>query len=74
MLNLSLNANAKDDRLHTTVNWGNNTNVTYSGEIDAIASFNQSADKKQIQTYIDILPSRVVLNDTTRTFILQPSA
>lgn len=65
MLNLSLNANAKDDRLHTTVNWGNNTNVTYSGEIDAIASFNQSADKKQIQTYIDILPSRVVLNDTT---------
>lgn len=65
MLNFSLNATAKDDRLHTTFNWGNNTNVTYSGEIDAIASFSQSHNKKQLQTYIDILPSRIILNDTT---------
>lgn len=65
MLNLSVEANAKDDRLETTVNWGNNTNVTYGGKFAANTRFFKTEGSHPIlQADIDILPTRVVLNDT----------
>jgi hypothetical protein len=65
MLNLSVEANAKDDRLETTVNWGNNTNVTYGGKFAANTRFFKTEGSRPIlQADIDILPTRVVLNDT----------
>lgn len=64
MFNFSLQALAHDDRLHTTLFWGNNTNQTYSGKVDAVALFSQSEDKKRLHTRIDLQPSDVILNDT----------
>jgi hypothetical protein len=65
MLNFSVEANAKDDRLETTVNWGNNTNVTYGGKFAANTRFFKTEGSRPIlQADIDILPTRVVLNDT----------
>ncbi|WP_455665677.1 translocation/assembly module TamB domain-containing protein [Phocaeicola sp.] len=65
MLNLSVEANAKDDRLETTVNWGNNTNVTYGGKFAANTRFFKTEGSRPIlQADIDILPTKVVLNDT----------
>lgn len=56
---------AKDDKLHSTIYWGNNTQLTYSGKIDAIASFRQDSLKRVLHTRVDIQPSQVILNDTT---------
>lgn len=38
-VNLSLDAQAKDDNVSTTLNWGNNAAVTYSGQLAAVAKF-----------------------------------
>lgn len=65
MFNFSLLATAQTDSLHTTLYWGNNTNVTYSGKVDAIASFTRQDDEKPLHTQIDIQPSSIILNDTT---------
>lgn len=65
MFNFSLITRAKDDKLHSTIYWGNNTQLTYSGKIDAIASFRQDSQKRVLHTRVDIQPSQVILNDTT---------
>lgn len=65
MFNFSLITRAKNDKLHSTVYWGNNTQLTYSGKVDAIASFHQDSLKKVLHTRVDIQPSQVILNDTT---------
>ena len=38
-VNLSLDAQAKDDNISTTLNWGNSAAVTYSGQLAAVAKF-----------------------------------
>lgn len=65
MLTLSMDAEAEQDRLKTTINWGNNTDVTYGGKIAAVTRFHKTEGKNPIlQADIDILPTNVVLNDT----------
>lgn len=65
MLNLSVEADAKNDRLATTVNWGNNTNVTYGGKFAAHTRFYKTEGSQPLlQADIDIQPTKVVLNDT----------
>ena len=65
MLTLSVEAEAEQDRLKTTVNWGNNTDVTYGGRFAAVTRFHKTKGKSPIlQADIDILPTSVVLNDT----------
>lgn len=65
MVNLTVDALAKGDRLETTVNWGNNTDVTYGGKFAAVTRFYKTEGKSPIlQANIDILPTEVVLNDT----------
>ena len=46
MFNFTLITRAKNDKLHSTIYWGNNTQLTYSGKIDAIASFRQDSQKR----------------------------
>lgn len=65
MFNFSLVTRAKDDKLHSTIYWGNNTQLTYSGKVDAVASFLQDPHKKALHTRVDIQPSQIILNDTT---------
>lgn len=65
MLNLSVEAQAQNDRLITTLNWGNNTNVTYGGKIAAFTRFSKTEGHKPLlKVDIDIQPTQVVLNDT----------
>ncbi len=65
MLNLALEAEARDNRLITTLNWGNNTGVTYGGKFAAHTHFRKTEGARPIlQADIDIQPSKVVLNDT----------
>ena len=65
MLTMSVDAEAEQDRLKTTINWGNNTDVTYGGKLAAVTRFFKTEGKSPIlQADIDILPTNVVLNDT----------
>ena len=65
MLNLSVNSKAENDQIKTVLNWGNNTDVTYSGKWTTLTRFSQSdTDSLKLQTNIEILPSTIVLSDS----------
>ena len=65
MLNLSIDSKANNDQIKTILNWGNNTDVTYSGQWATLTSFSPSdTDSSKIQTDIEILPSIIVLSDS----------
>lgn len=60
MFNLSVLARAKDDKMGTTLFWGNNAKETFSGKLDAVTTFLPESDGARI----DIRPSDIILNDT----------
>ena len=65
MLNLSVDSKANNDQIKTVFNWGNNTDVTYSGQWATLTRFSQSdTDSLKLQTDIEILPSTIVLSDS----------
>lgn len=71
-VNVSLNAQAKDDQISTTVNWGNNAAVTYSGQLSTVAQFfRTTGEKPLLKALVDIKPTDVILNDTL--WQIQPS-
>ena len=64
-VNLSLDAQAKEDVINTTLNWGNSSAVTYSGQLVAVAKFLRTAGEKPLlKAVVDIRPTDVILNDT----------
>ena len=55
-VNLSLDAQAKDDNVSTTLNWGNNAAVTYSGQLAAVAKFLRTeGEKPLLKATVDVL-------------------
>ena len=68
MINLTLNAEAQDDKLTTRLNWGNNTAVTYSGEIATVTNFfKRNGSSKGLNMRVGIQPSHIIINDTVWT-------
>ena len=76
-VNVAIEAQAHNDTIEATLNWGNSSEVTYSGKLSAAAHFlrHESDEKKPkyrkkkekkdaLQTVIDIRPTHVILNDT----------
>ncbi len=64
-VNLSVEALAQNDKVHTSINWGNNAVQTYSGKFSSITNFFKTAGANPIlQAKIDIEPTEVILNDT----------
>lgn len=64
-VNISLQAQAKDDQINTILNWGNNAAVTYSGQLSAIAQFLRTeGEKPLLKAVVDINPTDIILNDT----------
>jgi hypothetical protein len=64
-LNVALNATAQDDCLHTSLDWGNNTAVTYGGKLAATTRFTKTeGPHPTLRADIQVLPTQVVLNDT----------
>ena len=64
MVNLAVQALANENQLQATVDWGNNTEATFSGKLQAVAHFNKSEEEGQLNTRIQIHPSRIILNDS----------
>lgn len=78
-VNVSVEAQAQNDSIQTTLNWGNSNSVTYSGKLSALTHFtreqkeedsNKSSrytgrkDIPSLKTVVDIQPTHVILNDT----------
>lgn len=64
-INFSLETVAQNDKLSTAVHWGNSSVITYSGSFSALTTFFKTEGEKPVlQAKIDILPSKVILNDT----------
>ena len=64
-VNISMEAYAQNDKIHTSINWGNNGVKTYSGKFSAITNFFKTAGENPIlQAKIDVEPTEVILNDT----------
>lgn len=72
-VSLSLKTSAFNDQLATSINWGNNTSVTYSGQISTLTNFYKptSGNNKFIHARIDIQPSDIIINDSV--WHLRPS-
>lgn len=64
-LNFSIDAQAKNDKLSTSLNWGNNSEVTYGGRFTALTDFFKTEGENPIlQANIQIEPTEVILNDS----------
>lgn len=64
MINFSINGVAYNDTISTSTFWGNNTDVTYSGELSANAFFSRDSISGKFHAGVELLPSEVVLNDS----------
>ena len=64
-VNLALEAQAKNDNVTATLNWGNNAVSTYSGQLSAVAQFlHTEGEKSPLKAVVDVKPTNVILNDT----------
>lgn len=77
-VNIALEAQAQNNSIQTTLNWGNSSTVTYSGKLAAVAHFireqKEANENKRklppLKTVIDVQPTNVILNDTLWIYIL----
>lgn len=64
-VSISLDAQAKDDHVNTSIHWGNNAIATYSGQLAAVANFIRTGgEAPQLKTVVDIKQTDIILNDT----------
>lgn len=71
-VNLSLDAQAKDDNVSTTLDWGNNAAATYSGKLAAVAKFlRTSGEKSLLKAMVDVKPTDVILMILSGRYILR---
>ncbi|MCC8187633.1 MAG: translocation/assembly module TamB [Bacteroides sp.] len=64
-VNVSLETQTKDDKILSRLHWGNNSPVTYSGELSATTSFSRrEGDNPFLETLVDIQPTEIILNDS----------
>ncbi len=64
-LNFSIDAQARNDKLTTSINWGNNAAITYGGRFTALTDFYKTeGDNPILQANIRIEPTEVILNDS----------
>lgn len=75
-INVSVEAQAKDDLIETSLNWGNSSAVTYSGRFAATAHFIRTQAQEQskkdtrakvlppLKTVVEVQKTNIILNDT----------
>lgn len=65
-ISLAVKAEAKDDVLTTTLDWGNNMPKTYSGKFAAVTQFfKRTPRQEKLSAKVNILPSDIIINDST---------
>lgn len=67
-LSLAAEALAYEDQIKTTLNWGNSSQATFSGRLDATTHFQREWKHRQpqppLKTTVRVAPSDIILNDT----------
>lgn len=63
LVSFSANANAHDDKLDTSISWGNDKSVTYSGELNSTIHFLRHSGNKLL-TKLDLKPSEIIIEDS----------
>lgn len=72
-VNVVMEAEAKNDSLQATLNWGNNRSTTYCGKLSALTHFIRPQEEASarshrkeapLKAHIDIQPTQIILNDT----------
>ena len=63
-LTMSMLAKGADDCLSTRLFWGNNTEVTYCGSLEAETKFSRTPSSPYLRADIHVKPSEIILNDT----------
>lgn len=64
-LSFSVEAQARNDKMTTSINWGNNSATTYGGRLTAMTDFFKTEGEKPIlQANIWIEPTEIILNDS----------
>lgn len=66
-VNFSIDSKAYKDSLYTNFFWGNNSNVTYSGNLKSLVHFERARAKSPLNLNIDVIESKIILNDTAWT-------
>lgn len=76
-VNISLDAQARNDSVQATLYWGNSSDVTYSGRLATLTRFirentldslpvpHKQVRKAPLKTIVHIQPTEVIINDTT---------
>lgn len=63
LVSFSAEASAHHDRLDTSVSWGNDKAVTYSGELNSTINFIRQSDKRLL-TRLEMKPSEIIIEDS----------
>ena len=64
-VSLMIDAQAKNDSLNTTLTWGNDSRITYAGNIETETLFNKETENSPyLQAEVRIKPSEIIINDT----------
>ncbi len=61
---LSVRSKAKADNVDLIVNWNNNTQSTFYGELNTSTTFSRSPEDEKLRIHAHINPSTLILNDT----------
>lgn len=63
LVSFAADATAHDNKLDTSISWGNDKAVTYSGELNSTFNFIRHANKK-LMTTVELHPSEVIIEDS----------
>ncbi|KAA6323129.1 hypothetical protein EZS27_027404, partial [termite gut metagenome] len=63
-MNMFLNVQVRNNVIDTTINWGNDSEKTYSGELSVSTAFSRTKEKKSsLNTIVDIKETKIIIND-----------
>lgn len=63
LVSFSAEASAHHDKLDTSISWGNDKAVTYSGELNSTINFIRQSDKRLL-TKFELKPSEIIIEDS----------
>ncbi|KAA6341484.1 hypothetical protein EZS27_010708 [termite gut metagenome] len=63
-INMFLNVQVGNNTIDTTINWGNDSEKTYSGELSVSTGFSRTDEKKSsLNTIVDIKETKIIVNN-----------
>lgn len=64
LVSFAAEATAHNDKVDTSISWGNDKSITYSGELNSTFNFIRQAKTEQLLTKVELHPSEVIIEDS----------